>query len=113
MTTSQPPIIAPVKVERRFHQRWKIRETLEIDWGSSVLQGTVSDIGPNGLFVELTPQLWVGAPFAARLMLTPPLGLICVVRRVEPGKGIGVTFVLPEETGEARLATLLGTLPLP
>ncbi len=113
MTTSQPPIIAPVKVERRFHQRWKIRETLEIDWGSSVLQGTVSDIGPNGLFVELTPQLWVGARFAARLMLTPPLGLICVVRRVEPGKGIGVTFVLPEETGEARLATLLGTLPLP
>jgi hypothetical protein len=56
--------------------------------------------------------LWVGARFAARLMLTPPLGLICVVCRVEPGKGMGVTFVLPEETGEARLATLLGTLPL-
>ena len=113
MTTSQPPVSAPAKAERRFHQRRKIRETLEIDWGSSVLQGTVTDIGPSGLFVELTPQLWVGARFAARLMLTPPLDLVCVVRRVEPGKGIGVTFVLPEETGEARLATLLGTLPLP
>jgi hypothetical protein len=111
--TSQPPISAPAKVERRFQQRRKIRETLEIDWGSSVLHGTVRDIGPNGLFVELTPQLWVGARFAARLMLTPPLGLVCEVRRVEPGKGMGVTFVLSEATGEARLATLLGTLPLP
>jgi len=111
--SSQPPISAPAQVERRFHQRRKISETLEIDWGSSVLRGTVIDIGPKGLFVELTPQLWVGARFAARLMLTPPLELVCVVRRVEPGKGMGVTFDLPEETGEARLATLLGTLPSP
>jgi hypothetical protein len=61
---SQPPTSAPAQVERRFHQRRKIRESLEIDWGSSVLQGTVTDIGPKGLFVELTPQLWVGAPDA-------------------------------------------------
>jgi PilZ domain len=113
LKTSQPPISAPTQVERRFHQRRKISETLEIDWGSSVLQGTVTDIGPSGLFVELTPQLWVGARFAARLKVTPPLGLICAVRRVEPGKGMGVTFVFSEETGGAQLATLLATLPLP
>lgn len=110
--TLQPPLAEPPRVERRFHQRRRIREVLQIEWGSSVFQGTVTDIAPGGLFVELTPQLWVGARFSARLQLTPPLALVCVVRRVAPGKGMGVTFSVPEENEQTRLNGLLGTLPL-
>lgn len=110
--TLQTPSTEPPGVERRFHQRRKIREGLEIEWGFSVFQGTVTDIGPGGLFVELTPQLWVGARFSARLRVAPPLALVCVVRRVVPGKGMGVTFTLPEKNGETQLTSLLGTLPL-
>ena len=84
--------------------------TIEIEWGSAVLKGTVRDIGPRGLFVELTPPLWVGAEFRARLNLNPVLSLNCTVARVEPGAGIGVIFEIPEESGKAQLEALLMSL---
>ena len=65
---------------------------MEIEWGAAVLTGIVRDIGPRGLFVELTPPLWVGAAFRARLIVNPVLLLDCTVVRVEPGKGIAVVF---------------------
>ncbi len=78
---------------REFHRR-KFQGTLEIEWGSATLTGTVQDIGPQGLFIELAPPLWVGATFRSRLKLNPVLLLNCTVRRVEPGRGIAVTFEL-------------------
>jgi len=109
--TSEPPVNAPAQTERRQFNRRKCLETLEIEWGSSLLTGLVRDIGPQGLFVELTPPLWVGATFLARLVLDPPLQLNRVVRRVEPGTGIAVTFELPEEGGKGQLERLLASLP--
>ncbi len=95
---------------RQFHRR-QFRAKLEIEWGSATLTAFVRDIGPQGLFAELTPALWVGAAFQARLILNPVLQLDCKVRRVEPSKGIAITFEVPEEGGKAQLEALLASLP--
>jgi len=101
----------PDHAERRHEQRRKYIGKIEIEWGSATLIGTVRDIGPQGLFIDLTPELWLGATFFARLVVQPVLLLDCKVKRVEPGRGIGVTFAIPEENGKAQLEALLAALP--
>jgi hypothetical protein len=97
--------------ERRQFQRKRLRANLEIEWGSATLNGMVRDIGPQGLFVEIKPPLWVGAAFLARLIVNPVMVLNCTVRRVEPGKGIAVSFEVLEENVKAQLVSLLEALP--
>src|ERR1700676_231492 len=109
--TTEPRVDATDQIERREFNRRRLIGTLEIEWGSSILTGLVRDIGPQGLFVELTPPLWVGATFAARLLTDPPIRLNCTVRRVEPGIGIAVAFEPPEESDKAQLERLLAQLP--
>jgi PilZ domain len=109
--TSLPTKNTSIQTERRQFYRRIFQGTLEIEWGSEILTGAVRDIGPRGLFVELTPPLWIGATFSARLILKPDLKLNCTVRRVEPGKGIAVEFDLPEDNGRTQLDTFLATLP--
>ena len=108
--TTQPLEKVALKTERRHSQRKKFRGMLEMEWGSAVLSGVVRDIGPRGLFVEVSPALWVGATFRARLMVKPVLALDCTVVRVEPGAGVAVTFEIPEEPGRAQLQKLLESL---
>ena len=108
---AEPPVDVSTQIERRQFNRRRLVGTIEIEWGSSTLSGLVRDIGPQGLFVEITPPLWVGATFLARLLGDPPLQLNCTVRRVEPGTGIAVTFELVEESGKAQLEKLLAQLP--
>jgi hypothetical protein len=109
--TTQPADKSAAKAERRQSQRRKYRGKLEMEWGSIVLTGDVRDVAPGGLFVDLVPPLWVGAAFRARLMVNPVLLLDCTVVRVEPGKGMGVTFAVVKESGKAQLETLLESLP--
>ena len=109
--TTQPLEDTTTKSERRHFQRKKFRGTLEMEWGSTVLSAEVRDIGPGGLFVELTPPLWVGAAFRARLMVKPVLLLDCTVVRVEAGTGIAVVFEVREQSGKAQLEALLMSLP--
>jgi hypothetical protein len=109
--TSISPMNAFNGAERREFYRRKLREVLEIEWGASTLTGMVRDIGPQGLFVELQPPLWVGATFSARLMLNPILPLNCTVRRVEPNRGNAITFDIQDESGKEQLKILLTTLP--
>jgi hypothetical protein len=109
--TSEPQVDASVRADRRIFNRRKFQGTLEIEWGSATLKALVRDLGPQGLFVELVPPLWVGATFSARLDLDPPLQMICTVCRVEPGTGFAVAFNLPEESGKAQLEELLAALP--
>lgn len=111
--TPQPPANAPIPTERRHFFRRAFRGTLEIEWGSTILTGTVRDIGPRGLFVDLSPPLWIGARFSARLLLDPVLKLNCTVYRAEPGNGIAVRFDVPEESGKHQLEALLASLPEP
>ena len=108
--TTQPLEKVVVKTERRHFQRRKFRGKMEMEWGSTILSGDVRDIGPGGLFVKLTPPLWVGAAFRARLMLKPVLLLDCTVVRVEPGTGMAVVFEAPEDSGRAQLEALLMSL---
>lgn len=104
---TQPLEEAPARVERRDHQRKKIQVNIEIEWGAAILTGSVRDIGASGLFVELTPPLWIGARFCARLVVSPALLLDCTVVRVEPSAGMAVTYEVPEESGKAQLEKIL------
>jgi len=108
---SQPNASEFKRTDRRQFNRKQFRGKLEIEWGSTTLAGTVLDIGPGGLFVELTPPLWVGATFRAHLILNPILELDCTVRRVEPGRGIALSFGELEASGKAQLELLLASLP--
>jgi PilZ domain len=103
----------PSKPERRHTLRRKFSGKIEIEWGSALLEGIVRDIGPSGLFIELTPPLWLGARFVGRLAVQPPLDLDCTVMRVEPEKGMAVSFSIRQESGKTQLADLLAALPSP
>ena len=108
---TEPLVDSADQIERRHALRKKFIGKIEIEWGSATLVGTVRDIGPQGLFIDLNPELWLGATFLARLAVHPILLLDCKVKRVEPGRGIGVTFQVPEENGKAQLEALLAALP--
>src|SRR5258708_25443831 len=97
--TTRPLEEAITKTERRHFLRRKYRGKLEIEWGSATLTGDVRDIGPRGLFVEMTQPLWVGAAFRARLIFNPVLLLDCTVVRAEPGLGVAGVFAISEDSG--------------
>ncbi len=98
-------------IERRQWHRPVFRGKLEVEWGSSIMDGTVRDTGPRGPFVELTPPLWVGASFHAKRILNPVPMLDCTVVRVEPEIGMAVTFKVLEASGNGQLQSLLVGLP--
>lgn len=84
--------------------------SIEIYWGSAILQARVSEISCNEIFVEVSNPLWVGATFAAALMLQPQIYMNCIVRRIEPNRGMAlqITFETPEAS--KRFADLLEKL---
>lgn len=96
--------------DRRRAQRFQFQAELEIEWGSAVLPGKVRDISANGMFIEATDTLWVGAGFTARLSIERPLKVDCFVKRVEPGRGMGVSVVVPESQNKKRYQQLLQSL---
>jgi hypothetical protein len=83
---------------------------LEIEWGSSTLPARVTQISASGMFVQIDQPLWVGASFEARLGVQPPLLLQCVVRRVAPGQGMGLSIQGAEPKGVERLEALVESL---
>jgi hypothetical protein len=90
--------------------RYAYRADLEIEWGSARLRGKTRDISANGMFIEAVDTLWVGAGFHAKLALDPPVAVDCLVRRVEPGSGMGVTVTVAAEHGEDRYRQLVAAL---
>jgi hypothetical protein len=90
------------RLERRWAPRYSFRADLEIEWGSAVLRGSTRDVSANGMFIEAPDTLWVGAGFTARLSLPQPVKLDCFVKRVEPGRGMGVS-VAPSESESQRI----------
>jgi hypothetical protein len=104
---TQPLEETPARVERRDNPRKKIEVKIEIEWGAAVLTGTVRDIGSRGLFVELSPPLWMGARFHARLVVNPVLPIDCTVVRVEPSTGMAVIYEVPEEGDKTQIERLL------
>ncbi len=85
------------QTERRHAPRFGCDTKLEMEWGSAVLHGRIRDVSSSGMFIEVADPLWVGAGFRARLFLEQPVQVECFVRRVEPGRGMGVSVDLPED----------------
>jgi hypothetical protein len=98
------------RLERRWAPRYIFRAELEIEWGSAVLRASTRDISANGMFIESSDILWVGAGFTARLGLDNPVKVDCSVRRVEPGCGMAVALTVPEEGHQQRYLDLLASL---
>jgi len=97
-------------LERRWAPRYSFRANLDIEWGSAVLRGNTRDISANGMFIEAVDPLWLGAGFAARLNLDRPVKLDCFVKRVEPGRGMGVSVALSESESQKLYQDLLSLL---
>ena len=103
------------RFERRWAPRFRYHADLEIEWGSTVLRARTRDVSSNGMFIESPDPLWVGAGFSAQLVLDKPVRLNCSVKRVEPGRGMGVSISSEEEPHLQRyqdfINSLSGTLP--
>src|SRR5579863_4050756 len=97
-------------LERRWAPRYSFRANLEIEWGSAVLRASTRDISSNGMFIESTDPLWIGAGFTAHLELDKRVKVNCSVKRIEPGLGMGVAVTLSEEQHEQRYQDLLASL---
>ena len=101
------------RLERRWAQRYPFRAGLEIEWGSALLRGSTRDVSSNGMFIEVPDTLWVGAGFTARLHLPQPVKLDCLVKRIEPGRGMGVTVAASEAESQQLYHQLLSSLSPP
>ena len=98
------------RLERRWAPRYSFRADLEIEWGSAVLRGNTRDISASGMFIEAADPLWVGAGFSARLTLARPVKLDCFVKRIKPGRGMGVSVAVPETESQKLYEDLLSAL---
>ncbi|HXY01872.1 MAG TPA: PilZ domain-containing protein [Candidatus Limnocylindrales bacterium] len=98
------------RMERRRAPRFPYRAVLEIEWGSARLSARTRDISAGGMFIESEDVLWVGAGFRARLTMEHPLWLECSVKRVEPGRGMGVAIHVQEDQNQRHYRDLLERL---
>jgi hypothetical protein len=98
------------KAERRRSPRYNYQAVLEIEWGSARLKARTRDISAGGMFIEAEDVLWVGAGFRARMATERPMWLECSVKRVEPGRGMGVTVELREGHSQRHYQDLLAKL---
>jgi len=101
------------RLERRWAPRYDFRADLEIEWGSAVLRASTRDVSSNGMFIESADTLWVGAGFTARIALDRPFKVNCFVKRVEPGRGMGVTVTVAESQNQERYQQLISSLSNP
>jgi hypothetical protein len=109
LSNSQVANVTPV-VERRRSPRFPCNLQLAIEWGSTLIEGAVRQISAEGMFVEVSGPLWVGARFAAQLTTDEAVAVDCVVRRVEPRRGMGLTYAPSQTTGRAVIASLIKRL---
>lgn len=90
--------------------RYAYKADLEIEWGSARLRGKTRDVSANGMFIEAVDTLWVGAGFRAYLALERPVEVDCQVKRIEPGRGMGVTVSVASAQGENHYQKLVAAL---
>jgi hypothetical protein len=67
------------------------------------------DISRGGLFIEVEDGFRLNTSFPVFLALNVPLRLHCRVRRIVPGRGIGVSLSVPRDM-KARYDALLVAL---
>src|SRR2546423_9651904 len=98
------------RIEQRSVARFACTLAVRIEWGATLLAGTVIDISTGGMFIEMENPLWIGAQFAAELQLAAPVKLECTVRRVEPHRGMAITYSAADEGGRAAVAATVEEL---
>jgi hypothetical protein len=103
-------VLAAINPERRRAPRYRYQAILEIEWGSARLKARTRDISASGMFIDAEDLLWVGAGFRACLATEDPFWLECSVKRVEPGRGMGVTVELREDQSQVHYKNLLAKL---
>jgi hypothetical protein len=96
--------------EGKRPRRLRCAVGITIEWGAAKLRGRVADISAHGIFVELENPLWVGARFAGQLELDSPVKVECVVRRVQPLRGMAATYSVVDEAQCPAVAALLESL---
>lgn len=99
--------------ERRKYTRYGFQSDVDIVFGSETRRAFITDISMGGMFIVTETPLLIGSPCAVRLLFTPPLELDCVVRRVIPGRGMGVEIQRPSDVARVRLERLLTSLVNP
>lgn len=90
--------------------RYPYRADLEIEWASARLARKTRDVSANGMFIEAVDTLWVGAGFRAHLALERPVEVDCQVKRIEPGRGMGVTVSVATDRGVDHYRELVAAL---
>ena len=100
----------PAGMDRRISTRYPYDANIQIEWGSAVLAGQVRDISTGGMFIEMSEPLWIGARFAAKWASQDPVQIECEVRRVEPGRGMGIAYTIADPAGKGRVMALLESL---
>ena len=98
------------ELSRRLHRqfrRFKFQVNAEVVWQARQSWGRVTNVSRNGLFVEMAEPPSLGSRFTTRLALNVPLELDCLVRRVVPGRGIGVALSVPARSKRRFEALLL------
>jgi hypothetical protein len=85
---------------------------VEIGWGSTIIHARVKDMSITGLFLEIAQPLWIGATFAAKMILQPPIQMTCKVIRIVPNRGMGVEITSMASEDSKRFSRLLNALGL-
>jgi hypothetical protein len=98
------------QIPKRRSPRYCFRAMLDVEWGSTAIRAEVCDLSREGMMLRMPQPLWVGATFRARMALSEPVEVDCVVRRVVPGQGMGVEFVAVPQVSHERLESLLDEL---
>jgi hypothetical protein len=83
---------------------------MQIFWGEAVLDGRVVDISAEGMFVKTEKPLWIGARYAARIEVPDEVKMDCVVRRVEPFRGMAINYSVPDPAHRGALTATLTVL---
>jgi hypothetical protein len=96
--------------ERRKSVRYEFSAEVEIEWCGKRIWGRIRNVSRHGMFIELPELPVANAVFTANVALNKPLGLECVVRRIVPGRGIGVTVTPLNAEAQTRYKALLVAL---
>ena len=111
----QTPLSKPVVFSgpnRRRSPRYTVDLAIEIEWGSARMPGRIRDLSLNGMHVELSDALWVGAQFSAKVLLEPPIAVDCTVRRAQRG-AMGLMFTPANEEARTRVEAFISSLASP
>lgn len=92
---------------RREATRYYFHVDAKVVWPTRTRWAKVTNISRTGMFIELANPPELNVKFSVYLALDVPLRLDCIVRRVIPQRGIGVTVAVPTEERERFAALLL------